>query len=42
MNPVSIIILVLVAIFIVGGAIAGHYATKISENDTDTMNKNQK
>ena len=42
MSPVSIIILILVAIFIVGGAIAGNYATNISENDADTMNKNQK
>jgi uncharacterized membrane protein len=41
MNVTFIIVIVLVAIFIVGGVLAGHYATKASEKDTGNMNNNQ-
>ncbi len=36
-----IIVIVLGGAFIIGGTLAGHYASKASEKDTDEMNKSK-
>lgn len=41
MDITVIIVIVLVAVFIVGGTYIGHYANKISEKQAESMNKNK-